>query len=135
MNIMNKLRLRYIILFFIYVFLLLCFNSCKTITKVETETEYKTDTLFVDKICYDSIYVNDSTVIKEKGDTVYFTKYLTKYKEKVKVKDSIQVKIEYKDKIIEKEVIKKIPIWKNYFLYSTIGLLLFIIMLLRYTKK
>lgn len=135
MNQMNKLRLKYIVLFFIYVFILILCNSCKTITKVEKEYVTLYDTVKVEDVRFDSIYVNDSTIIKEKGDTVFFTKYLTKYKEKVKVKDSIQVKIEYKDKIIEKEVIKKTPIWKNYFLYSTIGLLLFIIMLLRYTKK
>ena len=132
---MNKLRLKYIILFFIYVFLLILFNSCRTVTNFEKDIEYKTDTLFVDKICYDSIYVNDSTVIKEKGDTVYFTKYLTKYKEKIKYRDSIKTVVEYKDKEVIKEIVKKQKWYKNYWLYSTILLLVLLITLFKFGKK
>lgn len=93
------------------------------------------DTVKVEDVRYDSIYLEKEKETFTKGDTVFQNVYVTKYKEKIKWKDSIKTVIEYKDKIIEKEVIKKTPIWKNYWVYSTIGLLLFIIMLLRYSKK
>ena len=73
---------------FIYVLmlvvaLLVCalFGSCKSVEYVFVPQTH-TDTLIVTKVQHDSIYINDSTVITEKGDTVTIEKWHTKYVEK-----------------------------------------------------
>lgn len=57
------------------------FTSCKSIEYVPI-IEHHTDTLIKTKVQHDSIYINDSTVITEKGDTVKIEKWHTKYVEK-----------------------------------------------------
>lgn len=54
------------------------FSGCTT-TKYVPIIEYHTDTLVQTKVQHDSIYINDSTVITEKGDTVKIEKWHTKY--------------------------------------------------------
>ena len=54
------------------------FSGCST-TKYVPVIEYHTDTLIQTKVVHDSIYINDSTVITEKGDTVRIEKWHTKY--------------------------------------------------------
>ena len=57
------------------------FTSCKSVEYVPV-IEHHTDTLIQTKLQHDSIYINDSTVITEKGDTVKIEKWHTKYVEK-----------------------------------------------------
>ena len=57
------------------------FTSCKSVEYVPV-IEHRTDTLIVTKVQHDSIYINDSTVITEKGNTVTIEKWHTKYVEK-----------------------------------------------------
>ena len=40
---------------------------------------------YVERIVIDSVVVHDSIYIKEKADTVYYTKYHTLYKERLRV--------------------------------------------------
>ena len=56
-------------------------SSCTT-TQYIPVIEHHTDTLIQTKVLHDSIYINDSTVITEKGDTVRIEKWHTKYVEK-----------------------------------------------------
>lgn len=56
-------------------------NSCKQIEYVPV-IENHTDTMYISKVQRDSIYLHDSTYIKEKGDTIFFEKWHTKYIEK-----------------------------------------------------
>ena len=67
----------------IIVAMLICalFGSCKSVEYVFVPQTH-TDTLIVTKLQHDSIYINDSTVITEKGDTVTIEKWHTKYVEK-----------------------------------------------------
>lgn len=67
----------------IMVGLALCalFGSCTT-TKYVPVIEYHTDTVRISHNTRDSIYVHDSTYIKEKGDTVLIERWHTLYKEK-----------------------------------------------------
>ena len=60
--------------------ILLCalFIGCTT-TKYVTVHEYHTDTLRLSHNVHDSIYVHDSTFIREKGDTFYMERWHTKY--------------------------------------------------------
>ena len=71
--------------------LLICalFSSCTT-TQYIPVIEHHTDTLIQTKVQHDSIYINDSTVITEKGDTVKIEKWHTKYVEK-QVHDTLYI--------------------------------------------
>ena len=73
----------------ILVAVLLCalLSGCTT-TKYVTVPEYHTDTLRLTQYERDSIYVHDSTYIKEAGDTVRIERWHTKYIEK-QVHDTI----------------------------------------------
>jgi hypothetical protein len=63
----------------VVVVLALC--GCKSVEYVPV-IEHHTDTLIQTKVQHDSIYINDSTVITEKGDTVKIEKWHTKYVER-----------------------------------------------------
>ena len=70
----------------IVIGLILCviiFGSCAT-TKYVPVIEHRTDTLIQTKVQHDSIYINDSTVITVKGDTVRIEKWHTKYVESIR---------------------------------------------------
>ena len=56
-------------------------GSCTT-TRYVPVTEYHTDTVRISHNTHDSIYVHDSTYIKEMGDTVRIERWHTKYIEK-----------------------------------------------------
>ena len=73
----------------IIVALLICalFGSCTT-TQYVPVPEYHTDTVRISHNTRDSIYVHDSTYIKEAGDTVRIERWHTKYIEK-QVHDTI----------------------------------------------
>ena len=66
-----------IISFLIIIFLCMC-SSCTT-TKVVTVEKVRTDTLLSYSSIRDSIYLHDSTFIREKGDTVLIERWHTKY--------------------------------------------------------
>jgi hypothetical protein len=65
------------------------FTSCKSIEYVPI-IEHHTDTLIKTNVQHDSIYINDSTVITKKGDTVKIEKWHTKYVEK-QVHDTLYI--------------------------------------------
>ena len=71
----------YILAIIAMVIICLLFGSCKSVEYVFVPQTH-TDTLIVTKVQRDSIYINDSTVITEKGDTVTIEKWHTKYVEK-----------------------------------------------------
>ena len=61
------------------LFLMTMCSSCTT-TKYVTVPEYHTDTLIQTKVQKDSIWLHDSTFIREKGDTVLIERWHTQYK-------------------------------------------------------
>ena len=79
----------YFIAFIIGILICSLFSSCKSVEYVPV-IEYHTDTLIQTKVQHDSIYINDSTVITEKGDTVRIEKWHTKYVEK-QVHDTLYI--------------------------------------------
>ena len=70
------------VLMFLVVFAVMAMCSSCTTMKYIPVIEHQTDTLIQTKLVHDSIYINDSTVITEKGDTVRIEKWHTKYIEK-----------------------------------------------------
>lgn len=93
---------------------LLLFTSCTT-TKVVTVEKVKIDTTYITKWQRDSVWLHDSTIVREKGDTVLVEKWHTKYKEK-QVHDTL-----YKSRVdsipvpypVEKLVEKELTWWQQ----------------------
>lgn len=71
--------------------LLLCLTAilsgCKHIEYVPVE-HVRTDTAYVSNISRDSIYVRDSVIVREAGDTVRITKWRYVYKDRI-VRDTV----------------------------------------------
>lgn len=63
------------------VVVLCCISSCTT-TKYVPVVEYHTDTLIQKMTQRDSIYLHDSTIVREKGDTVLIERWHTKYRDR-----------------------------------------------------
>ena len=103
------------------------FSSCTT-TKYVPVIEHKTDTLIQTNVQHDSIYINDSTVITEKGDTVKIEKWHTKYVEK-QVHDTLYQAVH--DSIPQPyPVIKEVPAeltWWQHFRISLANILLWVV--------
>ncbi len=63
------------------VVVLCCISSCTT-TKYVPVVEYHTDTLIKKMTQRDSIYLHDSTIVREKGDTVLIERWHTRYRDR-----------------------------------------------------
>jgi len=63
------------------VFGLLLLTGCTTTKYVPVET-VRTDTLKVTKYERDSIYIHDSTIVREKGDTMLIEKWHTRWRDR-----------------------------------------------------
>lgn len=93
---------------------LLLFASCTT-KKVVTVEKVKIDTTYITKWQRDSVWLHDSTIVREKGDTVLVEKWHTKYKEK-QIHDTL-----YKSRVdsipvpypVEKLVEKELTWWQQ----------------------
>ena len=95
------------VLMFLVVFAVMAMCSSCTTMKYIPVIEHQTDTLIQTKLVHDSIYINDSTVITEKGDTVRIEKWHTKYIEK-QVHDTTYV-AKHDSITVPYEVIKEVP--------------------------
>ena len=72
----------FIVMLIVGIALCALFGSCTT-TKYVPVIEHKTDTVLCHSTKHDSIWVHDSTFIREKGDTFYMERWHTKYIENV----------------------------------------------------
>lgn len=72
---------RFSLFFLVTVVVLCCISSCTT-TKYVPVVEYHTDTLIQKMTQRDSIYLHDSTVVREKGDTVLIERWHTRYRDR-----------------------------------------------------
>lgn len=62
----------------VLLLILLMLSGCRSIHYVPV-IEHRTDSLYITKYVRDSIYLQDSTSIKDMGDTVTIEKWHTKY--------------------------------------------------------
>lgn len=74
---MKKTKISSILCIFIVAITLLTCCTKRIYVPVET---YKRDSVLVKSISIDTLIVQDSVYVLDKGDTVYFYKYKTKYK-------------------------------------------------------
>ena len=72
---------RFTLFFFVMVVVLCCISSCTT-TQYVPVVEYHTDTLIQKMTQRDSIYLHDSTSVREKGDTVLIERWHTRYRDR-----------------------------------------------------
>ena len=72
---------RFTLFSFVMVVLLCCISSCTT-TKYVPVVEYHTDTLIQKMTQRDSVYLHDSTIVREKGDTVLIERWHTRYRDR-----------------------------------------------------
>lgn len=65
--------------------LLLTMVGCSAVEKVENRAVMSANNYTERVVAVDSVVVRDSVFIREKADTVFFTKYRTLYKERLRV--------------------------------------------------
>ena len=117
------------ILFAIIIGLAICalFSSCTT-TKYVPVIEHKTDTLIQTNLQRDSIYVHDSIMVSQQGDTVRIEKWHTKYVYR-EVHDTLYQAVH--DSIPQPyPVIKEVPAeltWWQHFRISLANILLWVV--------
>ena len=103
------------------------FSSCTT-TKYVPVIEHKTDTLIQTNVQRDSIYVHDSIMVSQQGDTVRIDRWHTKYVEK-QVHDTLYQAVH--DSIPQPyPVIKEVPAeltWWQHFRISLANILLWVV--------
>ncbi len=99
----------------IIVFILCLFLCGCTTTKYVEVEKVRTDTTYITQHQRDSIWLHDSILVREKGDTVWFEKWHTKYTEKQihdtlysAAHDTIPVICE-----VEKEVPAQLSAWQK----------------------
>lgn len=72
----------------LYILIVLCLTSCRTqYIPIHSVTH---DSLYINKVRYDSIYKHDSVYIVNRGDTVYLYKFKTIYQYKM-LRDTVKV--------------------------------------------
>lgn len=81
---------RYLLIFVSNLLLLILLLSCTTTKTIEVPVEVVKKE-YVDKVQHDSIYINTSTEISTRNDTVFQTKIQYKYKYKY-LKDTICIR-------------------------------------------
>lgn len=84
--------------------LLFSLVGCGTIENAR-EVEFVARDNFKERIKSDSVLVRDSVFIREKSDTVFYTKYRTVYKERLRVDTVVRCDTIYRDRevIVERE--------------------------------
>ena len=65
----------------LFILLMLMLIGCTTIKYVPVESVH-TDSIYISKVQVDSVYLHDSTIIRQVGDTIYHTEIKYKYKYK-----------------------------------------------------
>ena len=91
-------------LFVIIFSLLLCciLAGCRTGKELQNTSNVETRIEYRDKYHRDSIYIRDSVIIHEKGDTVYKDRWRTEWKDRI-IRDTVN----HTDTVyIEKEVFR-----------------------------
>ena len=84
--------------------------SCQPVRYVPVET-VKTDSIRVVDLQRDSIYVQDSVIIRTKADTIYVTKWRIEYREALKVDTFLVQRVDSINTVVEVE--KKLSKWQQ----------------------
>lgn len=109
--------------------LLLSLASCRTQRTIEVPVEIvKTQTEYVEKVKYDSIYIHDSIDRYTKGDTIFIYKEKTKFQYKYKYDTITKIdSIQYPKYITTVEEVNVLKWWQKMFML--IGLISIVVLL------
>lgn len=94
--------------------------ACTTTKQIQvpvesTKTEYVSQNKIDSTATRDSVYLHDSIYIKEKGDTVFYTKYSTQYKylDRIKYINKTDTVVKQDNIPVPYEVIKEVEVEKD----------------------
>jgi hypothetical protein len=79
-----KRVIKYLIIWSVVMLILSLLASCKQVEYVTVE-KVRTDTTYITKWQKDSVWLHDSTYVKEKGDTVLIEKWHTQWRDRLRV--------------------------------------------------
>lgn len=79
-----KRVIKYLIIWSVVMLILSLLASCKQ-TEYITVEKVRTDTTYITKWQKDSVWLHDSTYVKEKGDTVLIEKWHTQWRDRLRV--------------------------------------------------
>lgn len=98
---------------FAIVVLVCLFCSCKTNQRVTEKVIFRDSIVKQTEYLRDSVYINDSIIVKEKGDTVQVERWKVIYKDRYSTKsDTIYIdNIKTETQTITKEVVPKWCWW------------------------
>ena len=89
--------------------------ACSTVRETN-DTVYVSQDNFVGHTRVDSVLLRDSIFIREKSDTVFYTKYRTIYKERLRVDTIVRCDTIYREKEVVVEKVRSagsnISLWK-----------------------
>ena len=85
--------------------LLLPLFACSTVEKT-SDVGFVSQQKFVDRTRVDSVMLRDSIFIREKSDTVFYTKYRTLYKERLRVDTIVRCDTLYRDREVVVETVR-----------------------------
>ena len=107
--------------------LLLSFVACGTVQR-SNDVELVAQNNYVGHIKADSVMLRDSIFIREKSDTVYYTKYRTIYKERLRVDTVVRCDTLYRDREVVVERVREVE--RGNSLYWKLPLVALVLLLL-----
>lgn len=87
--------------------LLLPLFACSTVEKT-SDVGFVSQQNFVGRTRVDSVLLRDSIFIREKSDTVFYTKYRTLYKERLRVDTIVRCDTLYRDREVVVETVRNV---------------------------
>lgn len=83
-----------------FILLMLMLIGCSTIKYVPVESVH-TDSIYISKVQVDSVYLHDSTIIRQVGDTIYHTEIKYKYKFKLLCDTFTDIQVDTITQVVE----------------------------------
>lgn len=83
-----------------FILLMLMLIGCTTIKYVPVESVH-TDSIYISKVQVDSVYLHDSTIIRQVGDTIYHTEIKYKYKFKLLCDTFTDIQVDTITQVVE----------------------------------
>jgi len=115
--------------------------SCRSIKYIPVET-VKHDSVYINRIKYDSIYHLDSIFMSVKGDTVYTYKYKYQYRDKL-IRDTVNISkrdsIPYPVEVVKTVTVeRKLSWWQTTLIWTggiawIVGLIVLVVLVNRRT--
>ncbi len=110
--------------------LLFFLTGCGAVENV-SEVEFLSQNNFVEHLRVDSVMLHDSVFIREKSDTVFYTKYRTVYKERLRVDTIVRCDTLYRDREVVVESVRRESVWGKRGLFWKLSIVALLFLLWR----